>query len=145
MVLPGERQSQNVWSYQELQAAFKQPFTPSEAERKSQKVKLWAIRQRDEESVIDFNHHFEAVASCCIHGDDKIKDIYLDCLKAKLREALAIHALETLPQAMRDAVSVDVYLRKLSQQTQIAQTVGQVNHLTSCFQDMGTASYHSTS
>ena len=59
-------------------------------ERKPQKVSLKVLRQWDEESVIIFNHRFEAVVSSCTLRDDEAKDIYLDCLKAKLREALAI-------------------------------------------------------
>ena len=36
------------------------------------------------------NHQFEAMASRCTLGDDEAKEIYLDCLRVKLREALAI-------------------------------------------------------
>ena len=81
----------------ELRATFKNRFTPSEAERKCLKVKLRALKQWEEESVIVFNHWFEAVASQCILGDDEAKEIYLDCLRVKLREAQAIRAPETLP------------------------------------------------
>ena len=91
-----------------------------------QKVKLQALKQWDDESVIGFNHRFEAVASCYTLGDDKVKDIYLDCLRIKLREALVIRVLETLPQAMRDTISVNVNFSKLTQAT---NTVSQVNQM----------------
>ena len=62
-------------TYGELTAVFKNHFTPSEAEMKSLKVKLWALKQREEESVIDFNHQFEAMTSCCTLGGDEAKEI----------------------------------------------------------------------
>ena len=66
-----EKDSQGTYNtYAELRAAFKTHFTPSEAERKSLKVKLRALKQQEEESIIDFNHRFEAVASRCTLGDD---------------------------------------------------------------------------
>ena len=100
-------------TYAEPRAAFKACFTPPEAERKSLKVKPWALKQREEESVIDFNHRFETMASCCTLGDNEAKDIYLDCLGVKLREVLAIRTPETLPQAMKNAISVNVIYSRL--------------------------------
>ena len=86
-----EKDSKGTYTtYAELRAAFRARFTTSKAERKSLKVKLRALKQWEEDSVIDFNHRFEAVASCCTLGDDEAKEIYLDCLRVKLREALAI-------------------------------------------------------
>ena len=102
-------------------------------------MKLGALKQWEEESVIDFNHRFETVASRCTLGDDEAKEIYLDCLRVKLREALAFSAPESLPQAIMDAISVDVNYSRLGQQPQAVLTpmVSQVNQLATRFQDLG--------
>ena len=45
--------------------------------------------------------------------NDEAKDIYLDCLRVKLRDALVIRTPETLPQAVKDAINVDVNYSRL--------------------------------
>ena len=83
-------------------------FTPTQAERKTQKLKLRGLRQRDDESVIEFNDRFDALEDKCQFGGDKVKDNYVDCLCAQLREALDIKAPTMLVEAMHVAVTVDV-------------------------------------
>ena len=87
---PGEGCKRPI--YTELKTAFKQQITSSAAEGKTQKVKLCSGMM----SLFDFNHRFEAIASCCTCSDDKVKDIYIKCLKVKLRDDLAIRTPETL-------------------------------------------------
>ena len=87
-------------------------FTPTQAERKTQKLKLKALRQEDNKSVIEFNDRFDTLASKCYHGEDAAKDIYVDCLCTRLQDALAVRAPSTLAEAMRVAVTVDVNLSR---------------------------------
>ena len=48
-----EKNSKDTYNtYAELRAAFKACFTPSEAERKSLKVKLWALKQQEEGQLL---------------------------------------------------------------------------------------------
>ena len=96
--------------YVELRTAVKGWFTPTQAERKTQKLKLRALRQKDSESVIEFNDRFDTLASKYFSGEDEVKDIYVDCLKPCLRDTLDVRAPSTLAEAMHVVVTVDVNL-----------------------------------
>ena len=88
-------------SYQELQAAFQSQFTPLEAKRKSQKVKLRALRQWDEGSVIDFNHRFEVVASQCTFAEDEAKDFFLGRSNKNTIKGVITNIIHSLPSIFR--------------------------------------------
>ena len=128
-------------SYDDLRSSFMGRFTPTQAERKTQKLKLKALRQKDSESVIEFNDRFDALASECYYGEDEAKDIYVDCLRPRLRDALDVRAPSTLAEAMRVAVTVDVNLSRRGDAAPPAQTTtatAQVNELTSQMDRMST-------
>ena len=119
-------------TYAELQAAIKGRFTPTQAERKTQKLKLRALCQKDAKSVFEFNDRFNALASKCFYGEDKVKDIYVDCLKPRLRDALDVRAPSKLAEAMHVAVTVDVNLSRRGEtttSTTTATTTAQVQEL----------------
>ena len=108
-------------------------FTPTQAERKMQKLKLKALQQTDSESVIEFNDWFDAIAPICHYGEDEAKDIYVDCLHPRLRDALDVRAPSTLAEAMHVAVTVNINLSHRGESTSSAQTTTatpQVNELT---------------
>ena len=58
---------------------------------------------------------FEAIASYCTWNDDEAKDVYVNCLKPKFREALATHTPKSLEQAICNAIRVDVNLSRFTQ------------------------------
>ena len=117
-------------TYREVRAALMGRFTPTQAERKTQKLKLRGLHQKNDESVIEFNDKFNALADKYHFGEDKVKDIYVDCLRARLREALDIRAPTTLAEAMRVTVTVDVNRNRRNQAAPQTTTKGaQVNEL----------------
>ena len=94
----------------EIKGASTRQFTPSEAEKHTQKAKFYPLRQQDNKPVLPFNHRFEAVASRCAFSEDEFLDLYANFFKLKLGEALAIKVQDTLQDAMRHVVGIDINL-----------------------------------
>ena len=97
-----------------LVKALKSKFTPTRAEKRAHTHKLRQTKQADNESVLDFNVRFEALAAKCDLPDEDVRDAYVDALRTQIREAIAIKCPDTHAEAMRDAMSLDISLARLA-------------------------------